>query len=46
MYGLRTKRDLLLEGTERPIIELVVNEGSELLLAYLHPATGDQRQAD
>ena len=30
---LVTKRDLLLEGTERPIIELVVNEGSELQLA-------------
>ena len=27
---LGTKRDLLLEGTEQPIIELVVNEGSEL----------------
>ena len=30
---LGTKRDLLLEGTEQPIIELVVNEGSELQLA-------------
>ena len=43
---LVTKRDLLLEGTERPIIELVVNEGSELSFVTSTLDLGDQRQAD